>query len=142
MTEKQKLFADEYLVDLNATRAYLATYKNVKNESVASANASRLLRNANVKTYIGDRLEAIKSKKIASVEEVMEYLTKVLRGEEADEVLRNSGEGTQVVDELRVANKDRLKAAELLAKRYGLLKDNVALDVVLPVFKGEDQLED
>lgn len=142
MTEKQRLFADEYLIDLNATRAYLAVYKNVKSENVAAANASRLLRNAKIQSYIEVRLEEIKSKKIATVEEVMEYLTKVLRGEEADEVLRSSGEGVQVVDEVKVANRDRLKAAELLAKRYGLLKDQVALDVTVPVFKGEEHLED
>ena len=56
MTEKQKLFADEYLIDLNATRAYRAVYKNIKNDGVARRNGSRLLTNADIKKYIDERL--------------------------------------------------------------------------------------
>ena len=48
MTKKQKIFADEYLIDLNATRAYKVAYPRVKNDDIAAANASRLLRNAKV----------------------------------------------------------------------------------------------
>ena len=48
MTKKQKIFADEYLIDLNATRAYKVAYPRVKNDEVARANGSRLLTNANV----------------------------------------------------------------------------------------------
>lgn len=44
MTEKQKIFADEYLIDLNATRAYKVAYPRVKNDEVAAAAAARLLR--------------------------------------------------------------------------------------------------
>ena len=67
MTEKQKLFADEYLIDLNATRAYRAVYKNIKNDGVARRNGSRLLTNADVRKYIDDRLEEIHNKKTAKV---------------------------------------------------------------------------
>ena len=48
MTEKQMLFAEEYLKDLNGSRAYKAVYKNVKKDSAAEAGASRLLRNVKV----------------------------------------------------------------------------------------------
>ena len=48
MTEKQRIFADEYLIDLNATRAYKIAYPRVKNDEVARANSSRMLTNANV----------------------------------------------------------------------------------------------
>lgn len=81
MTEKQRLFADEYLIDLNATRAYRAVYKNIKNDGVARRNGSRLLTNADIKKYIDDRLEEIHNEKTADAQEVMEYLTAVLRGE-------------------------------------------------------------
>ena len=57
MTEKQKIFADEYLIDLNATRAYRVAYTPVKKDETASANASRLLSNANVATYISERMQ-------------------------------------------------------------------------------------
>lgn len=58
MTDKQKRFCDEYLIDLNGTRAYRAVYSNVKNDDTARANASRLLANANVKEYIEKRMKA------------------------------------------------------------------------------------
>ncbi len=57
LTDKQKLFADEYLIDLNATRAYKSVYKNVKNDETARSNGSRLLTNANVMKYIDIRME-------------------------------------------------------------------------------------
>ena len=80
MTEKQKKFCDEYLSDLNATRAYKAVYKGVKSDEVAKAAASRLLTNVNVKKYIADRMEEIHNEKTADAQEVIEYLTSVLRG--------------------------------------------------------------
>lgn len=57
LTVKQKIFADEYLVDLNATRAYKAAYANCKNDETAAVNASRLLRNAKVDAYIQQRIK-------------------------------------------------------------------------------------
>lgn len=57
MTEKQKIFADEYLIDLNATRAYRVAYPTVKKDETARANGSRMLTNANVARYIAERME-------------------------------------------------------------------------------------
>ena len=57
LTNKQMIFANEYLVDLNATRAYKKAYPNVKKDSVASVNGNRLLRNAKVKNYIEYNVE-------------------------------------------------------------------------------------
>ncbi|RHW58463.1 terminase small subunit [Clostridium botulinum] len=57
LTPKQKIFCDEYLVDLNATRAYKAAYKSVKKDETARANSSRLLTNANIKSYIDKRMK-------------------------------------------------------------------------------------
>ena len=94
MTEKQKIFADEYLIDLNATRAYRAAYPAVKKDETARANGSRMLTNANVKKYIDKRLEEIHSEKTADAKEVMEYLTAVLRGESRSEEIVVEGLGT------------------------------------------------
>lgn len=55
----------------------------------------------------------------------MEYLTSVLRGESASSVLMMSGNGMQKVIEKPPDEKERLKAAELLGKRFGMFKDNV-----------------
>ena len=132
MTEKQKLFADEYLIDLNATRAYRAVYKNIKNDGVARRNGSRLLTNADIKKYIDDRLEEIHNEKTADAQEVMEYLTAVLRGESTSEeiVVEGLGDGVSEARTMgkRPSEKDRLKAAELLGKRFGLYTDKVEMD--------------
>lgn len=142
MTEKQRKFADEYLIDCNATRAYKAAYPNVKNDSVASVNGSRLLGNANVKNYIEEKMDEISSDKIATATEVMEYLTSVIRSESkgAEIVVEGIGDG---MSEARImqkppSEKDKLKAAELLGKRYGIFTDKVNLDGVVPVIIKDD----
>ena len=87
LTEKQKLFVDEYLIDLNATRAYKVAYPHVKSDGAARACASKLLTKANIKAYIDEQLEKVSSGKIADVQEVMEYLTKVMRREMKESVV-------------------------------------------------------
>ena len=129
MTDKQRKFADEYIIDCNATRAYKAAYPNVKKDSSAAVCAAKLLRITKVKAYIDEQLDKISSEKIADAKEVMEYLTSVLRGESQSSVLSLCGDGYQEVIEKNPDEKERLKAAELLGKRYGLFKDNVALEV-------------
>ena len=129
MTEKQKIFADEYLIVLNATRAYKVAYPRVKNDKVAAAAAARLLRNVNVKIYISDQLERIHNEKTADAQEVMEYLTAVLRGESTahEIVVEGIGDGMSKakVMEKNPSEKERLKAAELLGRRYSLFADKL-----------------
>lgn len=124
MTEKQKIFADEYLKDLNATRAYKVAYPNVKKDSVASQAGSRMLRNVKVKTYIDERLQELHNERTADAQEIMEYLTAVMRGESASEelVVRGVGKGSQKIERVKKlpSEKDKLKAAELLGKRFGM----------------------
>ena len=145
MTAKQQIFADEYLKDLNGTRAYKAAYPNVKKDSVASANAVRLLGNAKVKTYIDEQLEKMHNERTADAQEVLEYLTSVMRGEQTEEVLRGVGMGEQTKTNIEVGAKDRLKAAELLGKRHALFTDKVDLqtgDIVIKVGEwDEDETE-
>ena len=126
MTRKQKLFADEYLIDLNATRAYKAVYKNCKSDNAAAA--AKLLRNPKVKKYVDERFKQIEGEKIANAQEVMEYLTAVMRGESTSAVLRFVGDGYQEITKKTPDEKERLKAAELLGKRYSLFTDNLKLD--------------
>ena len=129
MTEKQKIFADEYLIDLNATRAYKVAYPTVKKDEVARANASRLLTNANVKKYISDQMEKIHDKRIADAQEVMEYLTAVLRGESTGQEIVVEGVGDGMSEartmEKKPSEKEKLKAAELLGRRYSLFTEKV-----------------
>ncbi|MDY5096708.1 terminase small subunit [Clostridium sp.] len=57
LTEKQKIFANEYLIDLNATRAYKTAYPSCKKEDTAAQAGSRMLRNVKVKEYIDKRMK-------------------------------------------------------------------------------------
>lgn len=129
MTEKQKIFADEYLIDLNATRAYKSVYKNIKNDEVARKAGSRLLTNVDIKKYIADKMEKIHNEKTADAQEVIEYLTAVLRGESISQeiVVEGIGDGMSEARTMEKgpSEKDRLKAAELLGKRYSLFTDKV-----------------
>ena len=133
MTEKQKRFCDEYLIDCNATRAYKAVYQNVKSDETAKSAASRLLTNVNVKKYIDDRMEELHNEKTADAQEVIEYLTSVLRGESIAQeiVVEGTGDGCSEARtmEKSPSEKERLKAAELLGKRYALFTDKIETDV-------------
>ena len=132
MTEKQKIFCDEYLIDLNATRAYKAAYPKVKKDTVAAASAARLLTNVKVKTYIAERLEELHSERTADAREVLEYLTAVLRGDSESEtvVVEGTGEGCSKARRMLKApdEKERLKAAELLGKYYALFTDKAQVE--------------
>lgn len=133
MTEKQKRFCEEYLIDCNATRAYKTVYKNVKSDVVAATNGGRLLRNAEVQKYIAEQMEEIHNEKTADAQEVIEYLTSVLRGESTAQeiVVEGTGDGCSEARtmEKSPSEKERLKAAELLGKRYALFTDKVETDV-------------
>lgn len=162
LTEKQKLFVDEYLIDLNATRAYRDVYPNCKKDSSADAAARKLLGNTRIQEYIKQQLEKIGSEKIADAKEVMEYLTKVMRREMKESVVVtvtkerseyvNTGDGRprkqtvkeevpQIV-EIPAKLSDANKAAELLGKRYSLFTDKAEVNVITPIFEGEGELDE
>lgn len=125
MTEKQKMFCDEYLIDLNGTRAYKAVYSNIKSDNAAAVRASKLLDQKDINEYIQKRLKELESKRVATVQEIMEYYTSVMRGESTSSVLALAGDGVQEVIKKPPDEKERLKAAEALARRFGLFKDNI-----------------
>ena len=125
MTEKQKIFADEYLIDLNGTRAYKAAYPNIKSDNAAAVRANKLLKKKEIWDYIQQRLDEIASKRVAKQQEVMEYLTSVMRGASTSSVLAMCGDGMQEVIEKPPDEKESLRAAELLGRRYGMWTEKV-----------------
>lgn len=141
LTEKQKRFADEYIRTGNITQSYLIAYPNVKKESTARSAGSRLLTNVNVKTYIDERLEELKKESIAEQDEVLQFLTKVMRGEVTEEVPVGLGEGYQELKDKEPYLKDRIKAAELIGKRYMMWTEKYQVENITPVFV-EDVPED
>ncbi len=129
LTVKQQAFADFYIELGNATDAYLKAYPNVKKEATARAAGSRMLTNVSVKSYIDSRMEELKSERVADQQEILELLTAIARGETTSATLRGIGEGAQTIDEdMPPTTTERIKAAELLGKRYRMWIDKVETD--------------
>ena len=125
MTEKQKLFCDEYLKDTNATRAYLAVYDNCKSAISAAPLASKLLKKEEIQKYISEKMEEIHNENTADIQEIVEYLTSVMRAKSESYVMIMNGNGMQKAIQKPPDEKERLKAAELLGKRFGMFTENV-----------------
>ena len=126
MNARQKRFCDEYLIDCNATQAAIrAGYSAKSARQIGEQNLTK----HDIKTYIDEQLERIHNENTADAKEVIEYLTEVMRGKSSSSVLSLCGDGYQMVIEKPPDEKERLKAAELLGKRYGLFKDNVTVDL-------------
>ena len=118
LTDKQLLFATEYIKTANATQAAI---KAGYSENSARQQGSRLLSNANVSQYIQSHMENKNKSTIATADEVLEYLTKVMNGEEKDAF------------GLDASIADRTKAAELLGKRHMLFTEKVKLDAEIEI---------
>lgn len=118
LTEKERIFADEYIKTTNATQSAIkAGYA----EKSASSKGSQLLRKVKVRQYIDDVMEKRSKNTIATADEVLQYLTKVMNGEEKDAF------------GLDASIADRTKAAELLGKRHMLFTEKVKLDAEIEI---------
>lgn len=142
LTAKQQRFCDEYLIDLNATQAAIrAGYSRRSARQIADKNMSK----ADIKAYIDARMAEKESQLIADQDEVLKYLTSVLRGESqsTEIVVEGIGEGCSKASTIEKApsEKDRLKAAELLGKRYGIytekVESNVDMDLNISIDYGD-----
>jgi len=142
LNPRQQAFADYYIETLNATESYMRVYTNVKRLSTANANASRLLANDKVKAYVAKRMEELKSERVADQQEILEYLTSIMRGEQKEETLRGVGEGAQMIDDIDISAKDRIKAAEMLGKRYAMWTEKNEVNVTVPTIVNDVPLDD
>lgn len=125
MTLKQQRFADEYIITGNL---YKSAVEAGYSENYAKAQSHKLLENVGIKNYIDERLAKLESEKIATQEEVLQYLTSVMRGEKTEPLLVLDGEGTQKVIQVVPNVQSRTRAAELLGKRYGTFTDRVDIN--------------
>lgn len=124
LTLKQKKFADEYIISGNATDAAIkAGYAKRSAGQIGEQNLKKL----EIKKYIEERLAELNSEKIADQEEILQYLTSVMRGEYREQTLVGMGQGFQETTYIDVGAKDRIKAAELLGKRYSMWTDKQEL---------------
>jgi phage terminase small subunit len=118
LTKKERIFADEYVKTTNGTQsAITAGYS----EKTASVTASKMLRKPKVRQYIDAIMNERSKDTIATADEVLEYLTRVVRGEEKDAF------------GLDVSVADKTKAAELLGKRHMLFTDKVKLSAEVEI---------
>ena len=141
LNEKQKAFCDFYIESLNATESYQKAYDCGYN--TARTNGARLLTNANIKKYIDDVMQSKDESRIASQDEILQILTDIARGITEEEVVQFSQLGEELRTTRKPTIKDRMKASELLGKRYRLFVDKVEADVTQQViFEGEDDLEE
>lgn len=133
LTIKQQKFADEYIISGNATESYkIAGYK-YSSDNMASVEGHKLLRNPKVKSYIEEQMKELEAETIADQTEVLQFLTSILRDEMTEEVLVNVGNFEQSIQDKKISARDKIKAAELLGKRYGSWTDKVDLssDLIL-----------
>ena len=140
LTDKQKRFCDEYLIDLNATQAAIRSgYSKKTANRIGTENLSKPV----IKEYIAERMAKKESELIADQDEVLKYLTSVMRGETQSSVLALCGDGCQEVIDKNPDEKERLKAAELLGKRYGLytekVEQNVDMELNITVDYGDEE---
>ena len=134
LTARQQKFADYYIECGNASEAAKrAGYKG----KYSATNTDKLLNNTNVKAYINEQMDKLQKDSIASADEVLQYLTRVMRNEEIEEVVAVESVGRGMTEAVKVTKhvsvKDRNKAAELLAKRYGLNIVNIQSDNQLDI---------
>ena len=144
MTEKQKIFADEYLIDLNATRAYRVAYPSVKKDETAASASARMLRNVKVQKYIADRMQERQKRTEITQDRVLEELATIAFARATD-YAEVKGERVRIKDtdsltdqqlkaiagikegkfgiELKLSDKE--KALELLGRHLGMFKDKV-----------------
>lgn len=130
MTAKQKRFCDEYLTDLNATQAAIrAGYSENTARQIATENLTK----PSIKKYIEERMAEKQASLIADQDEVMRYLTSVLRGESQSEIVVVESVGDFLTEARRMKKapdeKERLKAAELLGKAHMIFTDKVQQEV-------------
>lgn len=127
LTEKQKRFIDYYVILGNATEAAKkAGYSKNSAKQIGNENLTKL------DYFIQKRLEELEDKRIAKADEVLKHLTSMMRGEIDEEVVvtENTGdyESKARIIKKQVSAKERIKAAELLGKRYSLFTDKVDIE--------------
>jgi phage terminase small subunit len=158
LTAKQKIFADEYLIDLNASRAYKVAYPKIKKDETARANSSRMLTNANVASYIEKRMKDREKRTEITQDMVIKELAKIGFADVTDFVtIENKGtyKAVQVksTDEMpgdkmgaiagikegangiEIKLNDKGKALELIGRHLGMWKDKMEISGTLETEK-------
>lgn len=151
LTEKKKIFCDEYLVDLNGTRAYKIAYPNIKNDNTAAAAASRLMKEPEVAAYIEKRMQDRQKRTEITQDWVLEELRKIasVNGTDFARVIIKDGypdveliptdelseEKRSAISAIKqgkygisIESYDKVKALELLGRHLGMWNDKLNIN--------------
>jgi len=146
MNERQKRFADEYIRTANA---YQSAIRAGYSDMYAKNNSHKLLENKGIKAYVEARFKELEKQTIAQQDEVLQYLTAVMRGEQEDEenIVVNKGDFVSDVEKhtKKADTAQRTKAAELLGKRYAIFTDKQEItqrNIELNIGEYDDDSED
>lgn len=148
MTEKQKRFCDEYLIDFNATRAYKVAYPSCKKDETASSAGSRMLGNVKVKEYIEKRQKDAQKRTEVTQDKVIQELAaiafsnatefasvkgnrvKIRNTEDLGENVKKAIVGIKKgKNGIEIKTADKTQALELLGRHLGIFKENLNIDI-------------
>lgn len=158
MTDAQKKFCDEYLIDLNATKAYKVAYPNCKKDETANAASSRMLRNVKVQEYISERMKQREQRTEITQDMVIKELAKIAfldirklytengqlkniadidsdtagaisQLETLEEYDGYGDDREKIGDTQKVKLLDKTKALELLGRHLGIFNDKIDVNV-------------
>ena len=143
MTQRQERFCQEYVATGNAT---LSAINAGYSERSAKQLGQKLLTNHDLQNRIKELSGEILNSKIADAREMQEHLSAIIRGESDEEVIvvEGCGEGVSeaVTKKKKPSQSDRIKAIQLLARMQGVLDSGSTINVTVPIYRGEDDLED
>lgn len=125
LSEKQKRFADYYIETANASEA---ARRAGYSEKTANRIGEQNLKKPHIRAAIDERMAEKDALRVAKQDEILEFLTRVMRGEITEETPLLNGDGYQKLEDKDVNIKDRVKAAEMLGKRYAMWTDNKNID--------------
>ena len=126
LNDRQQLFVTEYVKDMNATKA---AERAGYSKRTAYSQGQRLLKNVEIKKAVDKLLLKVRKNNVADAVEIEEYLTSVMRGEMKETEMINVGNFEQELVEVPAKQTTRIKAAELLGKRYAMWTDKQEIDL-------------
>ena len=112
LTDKQKKFCEEYLIDLNGTQAAIrAGYS----EKTANEQSGRLLVNVSIQKYISELMKMQSQRTGITADKVLKELEKV------------------AFTDAEITGKEKIKALEILGKHLGMFSEKVDIDADIGV---------
>ena len=126
LNDRQQLFVTEYVKDMNATKA---AERAGYSKRTAYSQGQRLLKNVEIKKAVDKLLLKVRKNNVADAVEIEEYLTAVMRGKMKETEMINVGNFEQELVEVPAKQMTRIKAAELLGKRYSMWTDKQEIDL-------------